>query len=170
MRFSSVEGRRIHFRFKPSLTAAGGKLLSRAGRGQPVYAGALIRKREVVMDATLRTDARELSRIFVHEVFHFAWVRLGNARRREYEELLRSELRLRARGELGWSSEDLKGRLHGDDRDARWRAYVCESFCDTAAFLYSSCRRHEEFTLAPKWRRRRAQWFEKTVAGRALSI
>jgi hypothetical protein len=75
-----------------------------------------------------------------------------------------------ARGELGWSAEEIKNQIHGPTRDARWRAYVCESFCDTAAFLYSGCKRHDEFTLAKKWRIRRAQWFRESLGRRVVSI
>ncbi len=157
-------------RFLPALTASRLGLHSKSGRGEPVHAGSFIRSREVVLDAALRSDARELSRIFVHEMFHFAWVRLGNPKRRSYEELLRGELAGGARGELGWSAEAVKKRLREASDGPLWRAYACESFCDTAAFLYSRCRRHEEFTLASKWRRKRARWFSESLGRRALSI
>ena len=42
---------------------------------------------------------------------------------------------------------------------ARWRDYLCESFCDTAAWIYSGVRRHPEYTLAARHRNRRAEWF-----------
>ena len=111
-----------------------------------------------------------MARIFVHELFHFAWVRLGNARRSSYERLVRRELSARARGELGWSAQERKSGLDGVEKGRAWRAYVCESFCDTAAFLYGGCERHEEFTLRPRWRRKRALWFDESLGGRALSI
>jgi hypothetical protein len=145
-------------------------LLSKAGRGQPVHAGSFIRKREMVLETELRADAQELARIFVHELFHFVWVRLGNTRRKSYEELLRAELAVRARGELGWSAETAKSRSKAEKKARTWRAYVAESFCDTAAFLYSGCKHHEEFTLAVKWRGKREQWFHESFDGRVLSI
>ena len=40
-----------------------------------------------------------------------------------------------------------------------WRDYLCESFCDTAAWIYSGVRRHPEYTLAARHRDRRAEWF-----------
>ena len=169
-RFAGIEGRPIRVRFRPLLTESRGKLLSRAGRGQPVHAGSFIRKREMVLESELRAAPRELARIFVHEIFHFAWARLGNARRRSFEDLLRSETAAHARGELGWSAEMIKSRSNGALKAGAWRAYVAESFCDTAAFIYAGCRRHEEFTLAPKWRRKRARWFHESFGRQVLSI
>jgi hypothetical protein len=145
-------------------------LLSKAGRGQPVHAGSFIRKREMILEAELRRDGKELARIYVHELFHFVWARLGNPRRRSYEELLRAEIAAGARGELGWSAETTKSRSNGAHATAAWRAYIAESFCDTAAFLYAGCRRHEEFTLAARWRRKRADWFRESFGGQVLSI
>ena len=51
-----------------------------------------------------------------------------------------------------------------------WRDYVCESFCDTAAWLYGRIRRHDEFTLAERNRRRRAEWFRSTFQNRRIPI
>jgi hypothetical protein len=124
----------------------------------------------MVLESALRADPQEMARIFVHELFHFAWVRLGNNRRRSYDRLLRGELAAHARGELGWSAEQAKSSLNGAKKNSAWRTYVCESFCDTAAFLYAGCKRHEEFTLRPRWRRKRAAWFDESMGGRALSI
>jgi len=157
-------------RFRPALTAAGGRLLSETGRGRPVHAGSFIRKREIVLESELRSAPQELARIFVHELFHFAWVRLGNVRRKAFEGLLGAELAARARGELGWSAQERKSALKGVGTGPFWRAYICESFCDTAAFLYAGCERHEEFTLRPRWRGKRARWFDESLGGRALSI
>jgi len=169
-RFAGLEGRPIRIHFRPVLTVHGRELLSNAGRGQPVHAGALIRKREIVLETELCASPRELSRIFVHELFHFVWVRLGNTRRDSYGRLLQAEMAARARGELGWSAELKKLDLDGLAEGVPWREYLCESFCDTAAFLYAGCRRHDEFTLAKKWRLRRAQWFRESLGGRVLSI
>jgi hypothetical protein len=124
----------------------------------------------MVLETELRADTQELARIFVHELFHFVWLRLGNARRKSYEEMLRTELAGRARGELGWSAETAKARSKAAPKSRAWRAYVAESFCDTAAFLYSGCKSHEEFTLAERWRRKRKQWFRESFDHRALSI
>src|ERR1700733_15939062 len=107
----------------------------RARRGH-VHAGAFLRERRIAFDAGLAGDRAEFARIFVHEVFHFVWLRLGNARRWSFEALLREELLGGAGGDLGWSAEGRKRELQPDDaerRTRRWREYVCESFCDTAA-------------------------------------
>ena len=64
-----------------------------------------------MLDQELERQPRELARILVHELFHFAWVRLGNPARRSYEALVREEWKQRARGELGWSAESRKRAL-----------------------------------------------------------
>ena len=76
-----------------------------------VHAGAFVRERRIAFDASLAGDPREFARIFVHEVFHFAWLRLGNARRWYYEELLRGEL-------LGTSAITSSSRLNTSIRRA----------------------------------------------------
>ena len=50
------------------------------------------------------------------------------------------------------------------------REYCCESFCDTAAWIYSGVRRHEEFTLAGRWRTGRRKWFEDVMDAGALRV
>ncbi len=64
-------------------------------------------------------DPEDFARIFVHELFHFVWLRLGNTRRLSYERLLAGELRRRFGGELGWSAEWRKGKLVRRDRRLR---------------------------------------------------
>jgi hypothetical protein len=60
-------------------------------------------------------------------------------------------------------------KLELSTREGRqWREYVCESFCDTAAWLYGGLRTHDEFTLSPRFRRRRAAWFRQTFDGRVI--
>jgi hypothetical protein len=170
MRLPVLEGRPIRVSFLPELTALRGKLLSRAGKGNAVYAGSDIRKRTMVLDSELASDPSELERILFHEIHHFIWVRLGNPVRFSYEALVAAE---RSRGELGWSSESLKVQLTDDDRKSRsrlWRDYVCESFCDTGAWLYSSTRKHEEWTLAGRFRTTRKGWFREFFVGRVVSI
>jgi hypothetical protein len=133
-----------------------------------VHAGAFIPERRIALDCS----AREFGRILAHELFHFVWVRLGNPRRRRWEEALRGELARGARGELGWSAEWRKRALTPRDaalRTRRWREYCCESFCDTAAWLYGGRARHAEFTLAARFGAARRVWFERE-AGHGLSI
>jgi hypothetical protein len=133
-----------------------------------VHAGSWLRQRRIAFDC----DAREFPRIFVHELFHFVWLRLGNPRRWSYERLLASEIRAGARGELGWSAEWRKQKLTAEDRrlrTRRWREYCCESFCDSAAWLYTGML-HPEFTLAVRFRQQRRRWFQQTVPREELSI
>lgn len=122
--------------------------------GKLALAGADLRRREIHLHPSLKRNASERSRILTHELFHFAWVRLGNPKRAAWKLLLRNELDSGARGELGYSSEWRKAEL-----PARFPAYACESFCDTAAWLFSTCREHSEYTLAARWRERRRRWF-----------
>ena len=121
---------------------------------RPAIAGADIRKREIHLHPTLRRQPAERSRILTHELFHFVWVRLGNPRRATWKQLLETELAAHARGELGWSSQWRKANL-----PRNFPNYACEAFCDTAAWLFSNCPEHEEYTLANKWRGRRRAWF-----------
>lgn len=170
----ALEGRSVSLRFLPALTADRHSLYSNRSRGQPVYAGTFIRKREIVLDRELEYDPRELARILVHELFHFAWVRLGNPARRSYEALMREEWKQHARGELGWSAESRKRALLDRSRHTTgsppWRDYLCESFCDTAAWIYSGVRRHPEYTLAARHRNRRAAWFRDMFGGGTIAI
>jgi hypothetical protein len=179
-RLAALKGRSVYLRFLPALTADGRHLYSDRPNGQPVYAGSFIRKRQIVLDQELQRKPRELARILVHELFHFAWVRLGNPARRSYEELVREEWQQRARGELGWSAELRKRALlkslprvkisPSPTASAAWRDYLCESFCDTGAWIYSGLRRHPEYTLAARHRDRRAEWFRGTFVSGTIPI
>jgi hypothetical protein len=134
-----------------------------------VHAGSFLRRRSIAFNCR----STEFARVCVHELFHFVWLRLGNRRRRSYEDLLRKERAAGARGELGWSAEWRKRALRAGDVETRsrlWREYCCESFCDTAAWIYSGIRRHEEFTLAPRFRERRREWFANIVATAPLPV
>jgi hypothetical protein len=136
-------------------------------RRGPVHAGAFLRERRIVFDCT----RAEFPRIVAHEIAHFIWLRLGNARRLSFEKLVHGDFE--SRGELGWSAEWRKDALTRRDVKARtrlWREYCCESFCDTAAWRYSGLKEHPEFTLAGNLRRRRAQWIEDTLGRGPLSI
>lgn len=138
-----------------------GRLFSGPGLGMEVHAASYIRQRRMVLDRDLLGHP-ELARILIHEIFHFAWVRLSNADRLAWERLLQAELARRARGELGWSSELRKSALAPlapQTRCRRWREYACESFCDTAAWLLAGLPHHPEFTLKPSFARTRAGWF-----------
>ncbi len=138
-------------------------------RGGPVHAGAFLRRRRILFNCT----QAEFARIFVHELFHFVWLRLGNPARLSFERLIAAEMKSHARGELGWAAESRKRRLAPADVQSRgrcWREYCCESFCDTAAWLYCGVASHPEFTLANSRRRRRRAWFEGTLGGPELPV
>src|ERR1017187_3103247 len=140
-----------------------------SSRGQAVHAGSLLRERRIVFDCT----RAEFPRIFVHELFHFVWLRAGNPARFGWEALLGCELEAGAGGELGWSRRWRKQALAAPDRESRsrfWHEYCCESFCDTAAWLYSGGPRHPEFTLAARFRAARRAWFHQTFANRRLPL
>jgi hypothetical protein len=116
--------------------------------GNPAHAATFIRKRLIVLDEELRHNASEHARILAHEMCHFAWVRLGNPARLEWEAALRREFTRRVPGEAGWSAEWRKLRLRRQDvqeRTRAWREYCCESFCDTAAAWLTGSR--TEITL-----------------------
>lgn len=175
-RLPDFEGRPIRLRFLPFLHARRGGLSSGESQpGQPVHAGSFIRSRRIVLDQTLHSTPGELTRVVLHELFHFAWVRLGNPARASYGGLLEREIAAGARGELGWSAESRKRSERGwkgtPPAGTRvWRDYVCESFCDTGAWLYGGTRRHDEFTLARRYRDRRAEWFALQFGSGPISI
>lgn len=163
----------IHLEFLPEISTHRGKLRSGVPGGTTVHAASYPRRRRLVLDKALLADGPEFARILVHELFHFAWFHLGNARRRSYEDLLCAEHKRRARGELGWSAELRREALRPrdiDERTVRWREYVCESFCDTAAWLYAGLRGHPEWTLAQRYRKMRAEWFAALIEAGPLVL
>ncbi|MCC6343304.1 MAG: hypothetical protein IT166_13950 [Bryobacterales bacterium] len=161
----ALRGKPILVDFLEDLTVFRRKLYSRCARGTPVHAASFLTARRMVLDSGLLGNQRELRRILIHEVFHFAWVRLGNPRRLDWERLVGREVASHARGELGWSAESRKVRLTSGDvgnRTPGWRQYICESFCDTAAWMFTPGD-HEEFTLSSRYRRKRGTWFNSFV-------
>lgn len=150
-----------------------GRLHVGGERGLEVHAASFVRERRMVLDEALRLDPCELSRIVVHELFHFAWVRLSNQDRRAWKQLLLLEFDRHARGELGWSAESRKGAIRSTATvtpGRAWNEYSCESFCDTAAWIYATGGEHEEFTLAKRYREIRRAWFQETGSRRAGAI
>ena len=138
----------------------------------PHLAATHVPRRRILLDAELLAEPGEFERILVHEIFHFAWVRLSNQTRRSWGGVLAAEFAAAIPGELGWSSEWRKNRLTRADvrgRTPGWRRYVCESFCDTAAWLCARVPRHGEYTLSARFRRTRRTWFRNHLLGR-LSI
>lgn len=135
----------------------------------PVHAASFLDKRKISFDCT----AAEFPRIFIHELFHFVWARAGNPLRWRYEDLVCAEFYAGIGGELGWSAEWRKSALHPRDvrrRTRRWREYCCESFCDTAAWVYSGTAPHPEFTLVSRARTGRRQWVQRELGRGPLSI
>jgi hypothetical protein len=132
-----------------------------------------IPRRVVYLDAAVLARSGDFERILLHELFHFVWVRLSNDRRRSWETVIAGEMHARETGELGWSAEWRKQKLSAADihsRSLRWRSYACESFCDTAAWLYAGLRRHDEFTLAASSRRARRAWFRASIDRDTLRV
>ena len=167
-----LKGRPIDVVFLPALTICGGKLLAAQGRGTEVHAGSFIRKRRIVLDSGLLKDQRELERILRHEIFHFAWPRLGNSVRSTYERLILAEWHGCVPGELGWSAEWRKDALRGVASPLQtklWREYLCESFCDTGAWRLQGGS-HREFTLPLPSRRLRRLWWDEHFGGRPIPI
>lgn len=138
-------------------------------QGAEVHAAAFLRRRELILDEALRGSPRELSRILVHELLHFAWMRVGNTRRKSWMQLLREELDCGARGELGWSAEWRKQRSPAPGSRA-FREYACESFCDSGACFFSLARGHAEFTLKGRFRERRRAWFRDFLETSGLRL
>ena len=172
-RLPAYSGPPVRVRFRPELRAWKGRLLSKSPAGRPVHGACHVRRREMVLDTELLRRPGELARIFIHEIHHFVWVRLGNHRRLCFERALAVEIAQHARGELGWSSQLLKNELTAADavrRTRRWRDYVCESFCDTAAWLYSPQSRHSEWTLAKRRRETRARILRKLLGDAPVPI
>src|SRR5690242_8616292 len=159
-RLPILVGRPISIAALPHLTAHRGKLLSGSRHlGTPVHAATFIRRREIILETQLTRKPGLLRLITVHEIFHFVWARLGTPARRSNALLLKAEIAARARGELGESSSVKKTPECTPD-------YVCESFCDTAAWLYAGVRRSPDFTLAARWRNFRRTWFEHTFGAK----
>ncbi len=147
----------------PELTGAPIRVQVRRLTGAHL-AAASIPRRTIYLDPEVLARRGDFERILIHELFHFAWVRLGNPARRSWERVLAAELDRGVRGELGWSAEWRKDKLAPSAvraRSAAWRRYVCESFCDSAAWMFAGLAEHDEFTLAARPRRRRQGWFAR---------
>jgi hypothetical protein len=156
----------------PELRAYRGELLSgaKATRGNAVHAASFLRERRIVVEDALLNNASSLRYILVHELFHFVWWRLGNPARREFETLIRNEVRDGIKGELGESSGVAKSKLQAGDCEEsrpRWKNYVCESFCDTAAWFYGDRTITTLVSLPRKQISKRELWLDAQTGLRA---
>jgi hypothetical protein len=136
----------------------------------PHHAATSIPRRLILLDRGVLAIRGDFERILIHEIFHFAWVRLSNEARLDWERLLAAE---RGLGELGWSAEWRKLKLNPSDakqRSPKWKRYARESFCDSAAFLFSGLKHHDEFTLPAPARRARKAWFQTNFASHPIAI
>lgn len=150
-----------------------------APNGDEVHAGAAMRARAIVLRSRLRQQPQELRRILLHELFHFVWLRLGNAARNSFANLLREEIAAGVCGELGLSA-DWRKQLLQTTEGRPWREYVRESFCDTGAYVYAASvgadgredgpSRHPEWTLPLRACKARRRWFLETFGDRPLSV
>jgi hypothetical protein len=136
----------------------------------PHLAATSIPRRLILLDREVLSKRGDFERILIHEIFHFVWVRLSNASRRDWEKLLAAES---STGELGWSAEWRKLKLQSSDaklRSPKWRRYARESFCDSAAWMFAELKFHDEFTLRMPSRRTRKAWFERNFATGPIHI
>jgi hypothetical protein len=159
--------------FLPDLRSSQRRLYSGGRFGEEIHAASSLRDRRIVFDRGLLSNPSEFRRIVTHELFHFAWLHLGNSGRLTWEALLSAERTAGARGELGWSAEWRKLELTARDprqRSRAWKDYTCESFCDTAAWLLTGAPAHDEATLARRFARRRAAWFVDLFRTRGVTI
>jgi len=143
------------------LRVSGGRLSP--SHGTPVHAASFLPQRLIILETELLLNPSELKRIWLHELFHFVWWRLGNPSRRSWEQVLLKE---RSVGELGWSAEWRRKLLAALDRDLRtrrWREYCAESFCDTGAWISLGCPAHPEATLAARAQQIRRRWWANTI-------
>jgi hypothetical protein len=158
-RLPAISGRPIEVRIRRSLG--------------PHLAATFIRRRLILLDSEVLAQRGDFERILVHELFHFVWIRLSNAVRRDWENTVGREIGKHVRGELGWSAERRKLKLAVGDAQRRgrpWRLYVCEAFCDTAAWRYAGLKTHPEFTLGQTFRRTRRAWFQKHIEAEFVLI
>jgi hypothetical protein len=179
------DGWPIAIGFENHLHVSRRRLHSGGARGRAIWAASFIRERRTVLDTELLKNEPALRGILTHELFHFAWVRAGNPARRSFARLLQVEIEARARGELGESAgvhkeiwlgfggssgrRAISGKAQHAPSARVWAEYVCESFCDTCAWLLSP-REPWPAALPEKWRLKRQRWFESWIAAQERGI
>jgi hypothetical protein len=140
------------------LRAHRGQLLYGSGPGEEVVAASFLTRREIIFDADLLAHAPDFVNIVAHEIYHFVWRRLPNSERTGWSDLLAAEKRP--------SHPGLSSRLRYDNwREAptprRWKDYICEAFCDSAAALT-----HPNATISPH----RRKWLSHLMKKRKLPV
>jgi hypothetical protein len=135
-----------------------GKLQVGPGPGDEVFAASFIPRREIVFDSDLLAHAPDFVNIVAHEIYHFVWRRLPNAERANWSELLAAEKRVMHTG--------LSSRLRFEawreaESPRRWKDYVCEAFCDTAAAMT-----HPNVRISAH----RRKWFGNLIKKRKLPV
>lgn len=132
-----------------------------------MHAACFIHRREIVLESDLFGSPAMLRLILIHEIFHFVWTRLGNRARKQFADLILAECERGIQGELGESAgvkkELIRTRSAFAAKTRFWSEYVCESFCDTAAWLFCGLEEHPSWTLAERWRQKRKKWFETAL-------
>lgn len=128
------------------------------GPGEEVFAASFLARREIVFASELLDHAPALVEIFAHEIYHFAWRRLGNVERAAWAQLLQGETKPKHAG--------LSSRLRYEEfierrADRRWKNYVCEAFCDTAGAMTQP---------KSKISSQRKQWFKRLLKRRKLAV
>lgn len=123
-----------------------------------MFAASFIPRREVVLDVDLLRHAPDFVGIVAHEVYHFVWRRLPNAVRAEFADLLRAE---RRPSHGGVSSQLAFEAWREAVSERRWKHYVCEAFCDTAAALGDA-----RVRISPQ----RRAWFGNLMKKRKLPV
>lgn len=167
------EGKPIEVSYLDAPRSRRGKLVDGGEHGFALDGCSFIRERRIVLASYLRDKKAEHDRVLLHELFHFVWVRLGNPARREYERIIRAEYQAGVGGELGWPSLEAKTRLRTgpkDRNDPLWRDYLCESFCDSAAWLMLERPRSNNVTLPPRSRQPRVRWLERLFQSNAIHL
>lgn len=144
-----------------------------------VHALSFIPQGYLLLGEDLFASPAELGRILFHELCHFLWPRLRRGRG-VYEAAILREAGAGIGGELGFSAAaarlGLPAHITNPERLAptefrRWRHYLCESFCDTGAYVLPrrsgyGRSRHSEWTLPRQARpAREAAWLEAAGLG-----
>ncbi len=135
-----------------------GQLVFGEGPGQPLQGASFLAERRIVLDEALLGHAPDLVNIFAHEVYHFVWRRLSNEERKSFADLLAGE---KTPLHAGHSSRTRYEAWREKATERRWRDYVCEAFCDTAAGLTNPN------TLISAQRRR---WFGNLIKKKKLPV